>query len=344
MRLPRVLADTLAAWVVVGAAATAQAERVAPLSPAIEPPPAPELKIRFHDAVGRGLQQGGQVGVDVVAGADVRTRLMGADDLLTCTQGACLTRAVAELRADRLVVTEVVIRGKSYSFTLRLLDQGGQEVWHTSESCDICSVREADELLAQAAARVAPWVSRPGPTDKAKQAAAKPVPPPKPVVPEPGKPAVAAPSKPVAPAAPKPETKIETKIESGTGMTELRPLPTDKGPEGATTYRPYYRYAWIGALAVAGGFAISSIPFLYYSSKGNGATCGSADPKSCQTLYDYKTNLGAGLGLLLGGGVLVGGGAFALFYYLDHREHKKAVRASLAPLVGGAMAGLEGTF
>ena len=116
----------------------------------------------------------------------------------------------------------------------------------------------------------------------------------------------------------------------------------DQGDRLQRRWTPY-RYGWIISLAVGGAFLVSSVPFLIYAARENQTTCDPSVPvTSCPTVY--KGNLGAGLGLLLGGAVGAGGGGFALFYYLDKQAQKRAPRLSVMPTAGGALAGLEGRF
>lgn len=300
----RCLVSAALTWFALSTSAPALAGKVAALQPRFEPPVGAELRDRFHDALSRGLQQGG---AEVVPAADVRSRLGGSEELAGCSGGACAVQALGELKAERLALAEISVSGKNYIISLRLLDQGGAEMWHATERCDICTVREADEAVAKAASRMAPWVGRPGPTDQAK-AAAPPPPPPKLAAPTP---------------APPP------------GPSPLAPVPEPR------RFTPY-RIGWIVSLAVGGAFLVSSIPFLIYAAKENQTTCDPSIPvTSCPTVY--KGNLGAGLGLLLGGAVGAGGGGFALFYYLDKQAQKRP-RVSLSPTAGGALLGLEGQF
>jgi hypothetical protein len=297
---PRCLVSAVLAWFALSTGAPARAGRVAALQPRFDPPVSAEMRDRFHEAMGRGLQQGG---AEVVPGAEVRTRLGGNEELAGCVGGACAVQALAELKAERLALGEIAVSGKSYIISLRLLDQGGAEMWRATERCDICSAREADEAVAKAAARMAPWVGRPGPTDQARAAA----PPPPAVVPQPVPPAALAPT-------PSPEPRRWTP----------------------------YRYGWIVSAVVGGAFLVTSIPFLVYAARENQTTCDPSVPvTSCPTVY--KGNLGAGLGLLLGGAVAAGGGGFAVFYYLDRQAQKKP-RLSLSPVIGGAGVGVEGRF
>src|SRR5258708_289516 len=102
------------------------AGHIAALVPQIKPPPAPELRDRFHEAVARGLLSGGD---DVVPSTEVRLRLGGSDEMLNCSGvGACVARAVQTMRVDRVVATEITATGKDYTIRVRLLDPVGREL------------------------------------------------------------------------------------------------------------------------------------------------------------------------------------------------------------------------
>lgn len=309
----------LACLVVTCSAAQAGAARVAPLIPQIEPAGRTELRDRFHDALARGLQQGGEG--DVISAAEVRSRLSGSEEMQRCTSGPCLLRASRDLKADRLALAEVAVSGRNYVMTLRLFDQGGAEMWRTVERCEICAVREADEALSRAAARMAPWVGRSGPTDQ-QRAESRPPPVPAPA------PAPPAPSAPLSPPT----------------AVAVTPPPTPSVQAQEVKGWTPYRYGWVAALAAGGLLVAGSIPFLAYASRDGMTTCGDDIPvRNCERIY--QGNLGAGVGMLVAG-LVVGGGGFGVLYALDRQAIKKrsAPRVSLLPLAGGAMAGLEGGF
>ncbi len=305
MIYPRFLAGLALAWFALGASAPAHGAKVAPLAPRLPVSAAPELRDRFQDAIARGLQLGAVTGVEVMAGSDVRVRLQANNELLGCQGGTCLTRAVTELKVDRLALAEIDVSSKNYSIQLRLIDQGGAEIWRTAENCDICTVREADEAVARAAARMGPWIARPGPTDQANAAAQ-------------AKAAAAAP--PVAP----------SNIPSAEQTPEAHHL--------------YYRYGWISAAVVGGLFVVAAVPFLVYAGKDGQTNCDpSVNPRNCPTIY--KGNLGAGLGLLSAGVVAGGGTFAILYYLDRRQQRQSPPpRVSLVPTAGGAMLGLEGRF
>ncbi|MCS6914740.1 MAG: hypothetical protein RMK29_18830 [Myxococcales bacterium] len=296
----RCAVGVLLTWFAVGIPDSATAARVAAGLPSFDGQVGVELRERFHAAVVAGLVAGG---LETVPPSEISERLT-SEELRGCTGGPCVERVLAELKADRLLVTDIAVVGKNYTIKMRLLDQGGAEVWRATERCEICTVREAEELVRSAALRMAPWADRPGPTE---QARAEKAPPPT-VTPPPPPP----PPPPVAPAA---------------------------EPRRWTPYR----YAWIVALAVGGTFVVASIPFLAYASRDGQTTCGPSVPVSdCPTVF--RGNLGAGLGLLLGGGIAIGGGGFAVLYYLDHQAQRRAVQVGVQPVHRGALLGIEGRF
>ena len=136
----------------------------------MRPLAAPELRDRFHEAVTRGLQSGGD---EVVAAAEVRLRLGASEELLGCGgTGACVARAAQALRIDRAVAAEIDVSGKDYVIKLRLLDAVGRELTKVDEPCDICTVKEADEAVARAATKLAA-AARSLPTETPPAAAAE---------------------------------------------------------------------------------------------------------------------------------------------------------------------------
>src|SRR5881227_2696345 len=108
------------------AGSVSAAGRIGALVPQIRPQAAPEVRDRFHEAVTRGLQGGGD---EVVVAAEVRLRLGATEEMLNCGgTGACVARAAQALRVDRLVATDIDIAGKDYSIKMRLLDGVGREL------------------------------------------------------------------------------------------------------------------------------------------------------------------------------------------------------------------------
>src|SRR3954463_10313850 len=85
----------------VAPASAAAAGRIGALVPQVRPAAAPEVRDRFHEAVTRGLQTGGD---EVIAAAEVRLRLGATEEMLACTgTGACVARAAQALRVVRVV-------------------------------------------------------------------------------------------------------------------------------------------------------------------------------------------------------------------------------------------------
>ncbi len=131
----------------------ASAARVVPMVPVIKPSPSLEMREKFQEAVARGLG-------DTVPTNEVRMRLMTAQDLFDCTGGPCIPRVATIMRADRIVVTEINETGKTYAIKVRVFDADGKELGRAVEdTCDICTVREADEAVQKAAAKMAPFIA-----------------------------------------------------------------------------------------------------------------------------------------------------------------------------------------
>ncbi len=126
---------------------------LAALVPQVRPLGAPEVRDRFHEAVTRGLQAGGD---DVLGAAEVRLRLGSSEELLGCTgTGPCMARVAQALQVDRGVAAEIDVNGKDYVIKLRMLDPVGRELAKVDEPCDICTLKEADEAVARAASKLA---------------------------------------------------------------------------------------------------------------------------------------------------------------------------------------------
>ena len=292
--------------------------RVAALVPSLKPGSAPELRDRFHDAAARGITQGG---VDSIPAGEVRMRLDVSEEQRSCAgPGPCAARASITLRTDRLVATEVTIAGKAFAIKVRLLDSAGREVAKLDDTCDICSIREADEAITRAVGKLVG-------TNRASMEDAKPAPvevKPAPVVVEPPKPA------PVEPARP-PETKPEPPP----------PTATTEAPKPDKKHIPY-RWLAIGSLGVGViGLAVG-IPLVVIDGR---PTCNLPNPtKSCPDVYN--TVGGGGVMLALG---VAGLGASAALFYLDYRSRHKPPTATVwapmvAPTSGGAAATVIGKF
>lgn len=136
----------------------AAAERIAALTP-IVPDAAPEIVERLHDAVLRGLTEGGR---SAVPAAEVRELVALRADLESCRRGPCVRALSDALRAQRILSSTVEIAGKNYNMSLELLGGGtGRVLASTTASCDICTLAEAEASLQACAANLAksapPW-------------------------------------------------------------------------------------------------------------------------------------------------------------------------------------------
>lgn len=311
----------LALFATLLASAAAQAApRVAALVPTLRPAGAPEVRDRFHEAVTRGLAAGG---VDTVPAAELRMRLAVSEEQLACSgPGVCAARAAMTLRTDRLVATEVVVAGKDYTIRLKLIDTAGREVAHAEETCDICTVKEADEAATRVATKLA-TVNRVILQDS------------------PG-------TAPGAPIAPTPPPKVEP-----TPPPKVEPAPAPRPAPAAVVAPPLSRvdrgrkpFPWrsvaIGS-AAAGlvGIAIG-IPLVVIDGRYTDCPAGTTDPmRQCKQI---NQTLGGGATVLTLG--LAGAAASGVLFYLDYRSrHRKpAPQLSIVPLEGGAFATVGGRF
>ena len=92
-------------------------------------------------------------------------RLGMSNDLATCAgSSACVSRVASVLRVDGWIATDVVASGKRYYIRVQLLDSQGREISRAEETCEICTLKEADDAAARATAQL--WSrrwSRPSP-------------------------------------------------------------------------------------------------------------------------------------------------------------------------------------
>jgi hypothetical protein len=296
------------ACLVAGSPALA-AGRIAALVPQIKPPPAPELRDRFHEAVSRGLATGGD---EVVPASEVRLRLGGSDETLNCAGvGACLPRAVQIIRVEHVVATDIAATGKDYTIHLRLLDPTGRELAKADDACDICTVKEAEDAVARAAGKLAAT---------ARTLPVEPPPPPPKVEPPPPPPKVE----------PEPTPKVE---------------PTPAPPEltnGGNVQKPERIFPWralaITSLVIGVAGVAAGAPLIAVDGQ---PTCNAPNPQvSCPEVYN---TLGGGVTLLVIGAA--GLAASGVLFYEDHRaRHRKAPAVSLLPMPGGAFATVGSHF
>jgi hypothetical protein len=285
---------------------------VAALVPQVRPAAAPELRDRFHEAVTRGLQTGGD---DVIGAAEVRLRLGASEEMLACAgTGPCVAHVAQTLNIDRAVATEIDVTGKDYAIKLRLVDAVGRELAKVDEPCDICTVKEADEAVARAAAKLA--------------AAEKSLPP------------EASATKETVP----PKVETPPKLEQPPPKVEQPPPPTPEPtptppPAPQAEKRPFpWRAVAISSLAVGLVGVVVGIPLLAIDGQ---PTCSQPNPKlTCPDVYN---TVGGGAALLSLG--LAGVAASGVLFYFDHRARKKrATTVTLLPLDGGFFVSAGGRF
>ena len=303
---------------VLASTSAVAAPHTAALIPAVKPTAAPELRDRFHEAVTRGYQAGGE---EMIGAAEVRLRIGASEEMLGCSgPGACVARIAQNLHIDRAVASEIDVNGKDYVIKLRLLDAVGRELAKVDEPCDICTVKEADEAVARAATKLA--------------AAAKALPA------ETAPPAIAE-----TPPAPKVETpppapKVETPPPVVAAPTpEPTPAPAPVTPQREQQKMFPWRTVAITSLVVGVvGIAIGA-PLVAID--GN-PTCNLPNPRTaCPDVYN---TIGGGAAMLTIG--IAGVAASGVLFYFDHRARKRAAASSVAvtPLLGGAQLTAGGRF
>jgi len=298
------------AVVLLGASPALAAPKVAALVPALRPAGAPEVRDKFQDSITRGIGEGG---ADALPSGEVRMRLAGTPDAFACSgPGACAQKAATTLHVDHTVATEIVIAGKDYTIRMKLLDASGKELAHNEDSCDICTVKEADDAVARTAAKLVSMNK--GAMESAAPTAIppprEPPPPPPPREPQPA-PTVMPPAQPSPIVSTTPPPTVEKK-----------PFPWRGLAIGALA---------LGVVGVAAGAALVAIDGQPTCS----APAGMDPKKFCKNVYD---TVGGGGALLAVG--LVGLAGSGVLFYFDHRSrHQRPTTVSLVPLLeGGAMA------
>lgn len=315
--------------------AVAQANKVAVHVPAIES----DLKIsegrrsKFHETLIAGLTGGVGADTTVLRADEVRSRLAGRSELLTCQFGACLGKVASTLEVDRLVVARIGVRdavgGAAYKVSIAVYDRAGNPLPVTgNDSCgsDVegCVLAKALEAMRRSTASIAGEISKPAAPERPVVASTPS-----------GSPGTSG-SPSGGPTATPYGSPAPTTAAGGTGTTTTTTAtslpsasepggagstPSSDGPQQPSPYAKFYHYGWMVAAGTTAAFIVMSIPFLSYAGRDGETTCGPDVPSSrCPTIY--TGNLGGGLGLLLGGG-LVSAGVFGALFYLDHQEHKR---------------------
>ena len=289
--------------------ALAAGSKLAALVPQIHPATSPELQNRFHEAVSRGLTG---PDADLIPAAEVRLRSTNGtvvEDVATCGgSGVCALHAAAALHVDRVVATDVTISGKDYTIHLIMADAAGREIARAEEPCDICTLKEADEAAARAAARLM-LTARSNPMVA-------------PTTPPPVEPPPLKPIEPTPPVSAQPATTTTPPAEPVPPSAMAAPVKEKKSFP--------WRGMAIGSLVVGVvGIAIGA-PLLAIDGQ---PTCNSPNPKtSCPNLWNTA---GGGAALVTLGvlGVAAGTALFVVDYTVRHRT----TRVTVAPTLGGAM-------
>jgi hypothetical protein len=289
------------------------AGKVAALVPQVRPNATPELQNRFHESISRGLAG---PDAEVIPPSEVRLRIGVSDELLNCGgPGICAARAATALHADKVVAAEITQTGKDYTIHLVMLDAAGREVARAEEPCDICTVKEADDAVQRASARLML-------TARTAPAVAPAQPPPQPRPPE------------TPPSTPPPENPPP----AATPPTE--PTPPGVTPQPATVEKKGFPWKAVAATSLVVGVVGIAIGAPLLAIDGQ-PTCDKPDPKhSCPEVYDTA---GGGAALVTVG--VLGVAAGVSLFVVDALVRKRnAPRVSVAPLRGGAMLSSDWRF
>ena len=118
---------------VVLASPSLYAARVAVLSPKVESdsPVSEGRRNKFHDSLTQGLTEAAGGQWTVLSSEEVRQRLAGREDLLSCQQGSCVGQVASQLQIDRVVVPKItmksVVGGNAYQILLTAIDPSGKQ-------------------------------------------------------------------------------------------------------------------------------------------------------------------------------------------------------------------------
>jgi hypothetical protein len=295
------------------------APRGAALVPSLKPSASPELRDRMHESVTRGLQN---AGLEVIPAGEIRMRLGVSEEMMNCSApGTCAARVGLLLRTDVMIGADIIINGKDYAIKLRAIDAAGREIGKLEDSCDICTVNEADQAVTRAVAKLATQVKTTL-TEAASQPHTAEVTPP--VVPP-------TPPKPETPATPPPTTAQPT-------PPPVTPPPVTPQPQPQKKGFPLKLVLGI-ASGVVGIIGISVGAYLV--SIDGQPTCDAADPiHHCPSLY----NTVGGGGALIGIGIAALGAAGALIYLEYRPTANKRAQVGITPTLGGAALTLSGRF
>lgn len=289
--------------------AVAQAAPVAPLVPKMTPAKADEIIARFHDALAKGLGEGG---LEPLSTAHVRAKAKDA-----CAASACALRALRTLGGDTAAAAKINTVGKNYTIEVRLF--GAREA-KVSGRCDICTLMEALSTTKKLAKQLATEAAAKTPAKTPVKTPAK----------TPGKTPAKTPAK----------TPIITKVTP--------PITTPKAGAKREGRRwplwPVLAAAGVGVLGLAVGIPLVAMDGDPTNCRGEPRP----DGRNCQDVYSTSgagwTFTTMGIAGLATAGVL-----FYLYLTSPKRDATTAGlpwlhRVSIAPAQGGLLMGASGTF
>lgn len=290
------------------------AARLAVLSPKVDSdsPVSEGRRNKFHDSLSQGLVDAAGSGWTVLSAEEVRQRLAGRDDLLSCQQGPCIGQVAAQLQVDRVVVPKIVMKsvvgGSAYQILLTAIDPNGKQgdvifAERCGDDNEGCNLSRAFDSMKKTAGALVPKLNS---TAQSRPVVETPRP-------APERPAVS----------PNPEMTLKDPTSAPMPASVTPPssnYAVSTPPAAPATRHIGYRIGWIASGVLAGGMLITSIPFLILSPRDGQPTCTDRPSNQCPTRY--QGNLATGLGLL--GGGLAAATAFGVLYYLDRRDLKRS--------------------
>lgn len=317
--------------------AAADAVKVGLLPIGVQGELADHVREELEDRLAGGLARGGfeVLGSEQVLEADGQAE--------SCSEAACFVRVAQASSSSRLIKTSITVEGRDYEVALSLIDGStGQVIATVRDTCDICGVEELGQVIEDVGAAL-----------RRKLDAQTTLPPTLVIETEPSGAIVLVDGEPVG------TTPLDVVVDPGEAslqikmegfLTErqrltfvdgvrerislsLEAAPSDIGGEEQAKARTLGGVGWaavaLGLAAAGTGGALVAIDERPHSSR-----CGpeNLDPQGdCKWRYN---SLGAGIGMLVGGGALLAAG-ITLVVIAAKRKRGSGAKKRASALPGG---------